>query len=447
MADISSYLAAIMAAVYGEDVRGSIHDAIEIINDVSEVVLNTGTAVTGPTSSSTGFYKDSFYINTNTMELWKCIGTDSWQSQGVLKGADGADGNGIASITKTATVGLVDTYTITYDDGNTTTYDVTNGQNGSKWYKGTAISGTGTSITGFPGVLNDFYLNSSTGYVYTCTKTGGSLLPDAAEWDYVMALTGGGGSTVTVIDNLISTSSTDALSANQGRVLKGLVDGNASDITTINGLIPSTATTSNKLATAADIPSTLASLTGDVNIVSPTNDQVLKYDYSSSKWVNGTAPASGHNMLDNSTIISSIKGAITEGTTNDDVVSGYGVGIWSNTDTITLMTTVSQGDTEMGTWEADDTWETSGVRTGWLQHAALYGILSAADKNDYEISLVFDVAGGEAISCLAYRIDDAITSSLGGIAIKFNAPIESVTASVGVVIKHNRTKTFTVTRT
>lgn len=255
MADISSYLAAIMAAVYGEDVRGSIHDAIDIINKVSEVVLNTGTAVTGPTSSSTGFYKDSFYINTSTMELWKCIGTDSWQSQGVLKGADGANGNGIVSITKTATVGLVDTYTIAYDDGTTTTYDVTNGQNGSKWYKGTAISGTGTSITGFPGVINDFYLNSSTGYVYTCTKTGGSLLPDAAEWDYVMALTGGGGSTVTVIDNLTSSSSTDALSANQGRVLKGLVDGNTTDISTINGLIPSTATTSNKLATAADIPS------------------------------------------------------------------------------------------------------------------------------------------------------------------------------------------------
>lgn len=247
MADISSYLAAIMAAVYGEDVRGSIHDAIELINDVSEVVLNTGTAVTGPTSSSTGFYKDSFYINTSTMELWKCIGTDSWQSQGVLKGADGADGNGIVSIVKTATVGLVDTYTITYDDGTTTTYDVTNGQNGSKWYKGTAISGTGTSITGFPGVINDFYLNSSTGYVYTCTKTGGSLLPDAAEWDYVMALTGGGGSSVTVIDNLTSSSSTDALSANQGRVLKGLVDA-------INALIPSGASTSNPLATSSDIP-------------------------------------------------------------------------------------------------------------------------------------------------------------------------------------------------
>ena len=225
MANISSYLAAILAAVYGEDVRGSIHDAIDIINKVGEVVLNTGTAVTGPTSSSTGFYDGSFYINTNTMELWKCIGTDTWQSQGVLKGADGADGNGIVSIAKTATVGLVDTYTITFDDGTTTTYDITNGQNGSKWYKGTAISGTGTSITGFPGNMNDFYLNSTDGYVYICTKTGGSLPHDAAEWDYVMTLTGGGsGPSITVIDNLTSTSTTDALSANQGRALKGMVD-------------------------------------------------------------------------------------------------------------------------------------------------------------------------------------------------------------------------------
>lgn len=240
MADISSYLAAIMAAVYGEDVRGSIHDAIDIINKVGEVVLNTGTAVTGPTSSSTGFYDGSFYINTNTMELWKCIGTDSWQSQGVLKGADGADGNGITSIVKTSTVGLVDTYTITYDDGTTTTYDVTNGQSGSKWYKGTAISGTGTSITGFPGVLNDFYLNSVDGYVYTCTKTGGAMPPDAAEWDYVMTLTGGGGASITVVDNLTSTSTTDALSANQGRVLKGLVDAKAADSPTFTQAVTRT---------------------------------------------------------------------------------------------------------------------------------------------------------------------------------------------------------------
>lgn len=223
MADISQYLQDILDAVYGEQVRGSIHDAIEIINDVSEVVISAGTAITSTTSSSTGFFLNSLYVNTDTCDLWKCVGTNSWQKIANLRGI------GITSLVKTSTSANVDTYTITFDDGNTETFDVTNGidgTNGSTWYKGTALSGTGSAIVGFPGVINDFYLNSTTGGVYVCTKTGAAMVPDAAEWDYVMTLTGGGGgSSIVVIDNLTSGSSTDALSANQGRVLKGLVDG------------------------------------------------------------------------------------------------------------------------------------------------------------------------------------------------------------------------------
>ena len=225
MADISQYLQDILDAVYGEQVRGSIHDAIEIINDASEVCISAGTAVTSASSSSSGFFENSLYINTNTYDLWKCTGTDSWQNIGNLRGI------GIASLVKTSTSGNVDTYTITFDDGNTETFDVTNGidgTNGSTWYKGTALTGTGTSITGFPGVINDFYLNSNTGGVYCCTKTGAAMVPDAAEWDYVMTLSGGGGGgSITVIDNLNSGSSTDALSANQGRVLNNKIAGKA----------------------------------------------------------------------------------------------------------------------------------------------------------------------------------------------------------------------------
>lgn len=46
------------------------------------------------------------------------------------QGDTGPTGNGIASITKTGTSGLVDTYTITFTNGNTTTFTVTNGQDG-----------------------------------------------------------------------------------------------------------------------------------------------------------------------------------------------------------------------------------------------------------------------------------------------------------------------------
>lgn len=46
------------------------------------------------------------------------------------QGPTGPTGNGIVSITKTGTSGLVDTYTILFTDGTTTTFTVTNGQNG-----------------------------------------------------------------------------------------------------------------------------------------------------------------------------------------------------------------------------------------------------------------------------------------------------------------------------
>ncbi|MBQ1293159.1 MAG: hypothetical protein IIY21_03930 [Clostridiales bacterium] len=288
MANISTYLAAIMSAVYGEDVRGSIHDAIEIINDVSEVVFSTGTAVTSASSSSTGFYDDSLYLNTNTYELWKCVGVNSWLSLGTLQGADG---NGIASIAKTSTSGLVDTYTITYDDTTTTTFTVTNGQNGSMWYKGTAITGTGTGITGFPGNKDDFYLNSSTGIVYNCTATGGASNPGAATWDYVMTLSGGGGSSVTVIDNLNSTSGTDALSANQGHVLKGYVDAKIADPSTkSDGQVLTWNNSASKweAQTPASGVTTLAALT-DTAVSSPATGQMLQYN-SSGKWENTDMP-------------------------------------------------------------------------------------------------------------------------------------------------------------
>lgn len=46
-------------------------------------------------------------------------------------GPKGDTGNGISSITKTGSSGLVDTYTITFTDGTSTTFNVTNGKDGS----------------------------------------------------------------------------------------------------------------------------------------------------------------------------------------------------------------------------------------------------------------------------------------------------------------------------
>lgn len=64
------------------------------------------------------------------------------------QGADGADGVGIASIEKTSTSGLVDTYTITMTDGDEYTFTVTNGKDGKDGEDGSQVSVTRTLETG-----------------------------------------------------------------------------------------------------------------------------------------------------------------------------------------------------------------------------------------------------------------------------------------------------------
>ena len=226
MANISTYLAAILSAVYGEDVRGSIHDAIEIINEVGEVVFSTGTDITSASSSSTGYFDNSLYLNTNTYELWKCIGTDTWQSLGVLKGDTGV---GISSIQKTSTAGLVDTYTITYTDGNSDTFTVTNGADGAdgadgnRIYRGTDISGKAVLPTVYPssGITDanadDLYLNPSEGAIYSCV-TGGDA--STATWQYEFTMTGGGGSSYSAGTG-IDISSADVISVDPGTIASG----------------------------------------------------------------------------------------------------------------------------------------------------------------------------------------------------------------------------------
>ena len=58
------------------------------------------------------------------------------QGEQGVQGEKGDDGNGIASIIKTSSEGLVDTYTITFTDGTTTTFTVTNGADGEQGIQG-----------------------------------------------------------------------------------------------------------------------------------------------------------------------------------------------------------------------------------------------------------------------------------------------------------------------
>ena len=132
-----------------------------------------------------------------------------------LKGAKGDTGLQGASVTSaTQTVSSTESggkNTVTFKNSNGTTIgsvDIyngkagsngsngTNGTRGSLWYSGTIVTGTSTTGTIFSGtgisnaLVNDYYLNTSTGYVYKCTTAGNA---STAKWTYVGSIKGAKG--------------------------------------------------------------------------------------------------------------------------------------------------------------------------------------------------------------------------------------------------------------
>ena len=91
-------------------------------------------------------------------------------------GDTGETGNGISNIRKTSTSGLVDTYTITYTDGTTTTFTVTNGQNGTGSVADvtqngvSVLDGTVAKIVADANVQSDWNESDSTDDAYIKNK-------------------------------------------------------------------------------------------------------------------------------------------------------------------------------------------------------------------------------------------------------------------------------------
>lgn len=438
-------------------------------------------------------------------------------------------GEGIVSIVKTSTVGLVDTYTITYTGGGTTTFDVTNGapptititaqadalssatptvnvtqggtltnptydlafsglkgQTGATGSQGpTGPAGNGiASVTKIStsGLVDTYRITftDTTYFDYTVTNgqdgTGAGDMTQTA-YDPTLAVYNAGGivsyvagqipAAVSVIDNLNSTSSTAALSANQGHELNTnkqdkLTEGNGINIDpvtlelSVDLLAGSNITITPQASGALRIDSTgggsqtLDGLT-DVTITTPTDDELLTYD--NGEWVNKPAPTGGHTMLPDPTstpaptetdVVSAINTAITvDGGANDDVPSLFGVGKWSNTMTKTYTVTGSThiSETGIGTWPADPDSPTSAEKATWITIPILIG---AGSNNNLDIKLTFDpTTVSVPITLGGYVIDD----SDGTMCVKFGNEIPSAdtaTAKVGIEVIIRRTETTAV---
>lgn len=69
--------------------------------------------------------------------------------------------------------------------------DGQDGQNGNVWGTGTALTGTGTNLTGYAGIVGDCYLNTTSSNVYQCTASG---TISTAKWSYICNIKGNSGS-------------------------------------------------------------------------------------------------------------------------------------------------------------------------------------------------------------------------------------------------------------
>ena len=99
--------------------------------------------------------------------IW--IDTNNVSHRSELTVPNGADGVGIASISKTSTAGLVDTYTITLTNSNTYTFEVTNGAKGDTGNGIARIEKTGTE-----GLVDTYTITMTSGATATFTVTNGA---------------------------------------------------------------------------------------------------------------------------------------------------------------------------------------------------------------------------------------------------------------------------------
>ena len=115
-------------------------------------------------------------------------GPQGEQGDNGIDGADGEDGKGIVSVAKTDTVGLIDTYTITYTDATTTNFAVTNGADGSGEDGADGLGITSIIKTGTVGLVDTYTITFTDTSTSTFTVTNGTDGEDGAPGKSILTL-------------------------------------------------------------------------------------------------------------------------------------------------------------------------------------------------------------------------------------------------------------------
>ena len=252
---------------------------------------NTVLTGTGAPANDLGNQGD-VYVNTNTWDVYVKTST-GWGSP-----IDNIKGSGltVTSVELTNTEGNVDTYTITFSDGTTATFVVTNGVNGEDGNNGLdgakLITGTGEPANDL-GNQGDSYIDVSTWTLYVKTSTG---------WDNKGSFKGNNGANgadgndgVSVV-SIVLTSSAD----NVDTYTITYSDASTSTFTVTNGI---NGANGSSLLTGAVDPTT-EGVDGDSYLNTTTWEYFVKENgtWVSKGHINGVDGADGVDGIDGNTI-------------------------------------------------------------------------------------------------------------------------------------------------